>query len=149
MYLKEYITYDVEDGFGSVRDLYEKARKVDVGITLDMVSTWMRAQPNKQTRNYKNYYSYAAAFPKYEFQFDLMDVTSLLRDVGSEINSQLRYGLICIDIVSKKFHIVPMENLDGDDVYKSVLECFKVLGQPLSIYRRRRSVEQQEPANIS
>ena len=78
-----------------------------------------------------------------------MDVTSLLRDVGSEINSQLRYGLICIDIVSKKFHIVPMENLDGDDVYKSVLECFKVLGQPLSIYRRRRSVEQQEPANIS
>ena len=46
------IYYDVEEGFGSVRDLYEKARKVDVGITLDMVSAWMRAQPNKQTRNY-------------------------------------------------------------------------------------------------
>ena len=67
--------YDVEEGFGSVRDLYEKARKVDVGITLDMVSTWMRAQPNKQTRNYKNYNSYAAPFPKYEFQIDLMDVS--------------------------------------------------------------------------
>ena len=46
----ETIYYDVEEGFGSVRDLYEKARKVDVGITLDMVSTWMRAQPSKQTR---------------------------------------------------------------------------------------------------
>ena len=57
----------MEEGFGSVRDLYEKARKVDVGITLDMVSKWMRAQPNKQTRNYKNYNSYTAPFPKYEF----------------------------------------------------------------------------------
>ena len=99
-----------------------------------MVSTWMRAQPNKQTRNYKNYNSYTAPFPKYEFQIDLMDVTSLLRDVGSEIKSQLRYGLICIDIFSKKCHIVPIENKDGDDVYKAVMECFKVLGQPLSIY---------------
>ena len=76
---------------GSVWDLYEKARKVDVGITLDMVFAWMRAQPNKQTRNYKNYNT--ALFPKYESQIDLMDVTSLLRDVGSEIKSQLRYGL--------------------------------------------------------
>ena len=130
----ERIYYDVEDGFGSVRDLYEKARKVDVGITLDMVSTWMRAQPNKQTRNYKNYNSYTAPFPKYEYQIDLMDVTSLLRDVGSEIKSQLRYGLVCIDIFSKKCHIVPIQNKDGDDVYKAVMECFKVLGQPLSIY---------------
>ena len=130
----ERIYYDVEDGFGSVRDLYEKARKVDVGITLDMVSAWMRAQPNKQTRNYKNYNSYAAPFPKYEFQIDLMDVTSLLRDVGSEIKSQLRYGVVCIDIFSKKCHIVPIENKDGDDVYKAVMECFKVLGQPLPIY---------------
>ena len=48
----ERIYYDVEEGFGSVRDLYEKARKVDVGITLDMVSAWMRAQPNKQTKDY-------------------------------------------------------------------------------------------------
>ena len=130
----ERIYYDVEEGFGSVRDLYEKARKVDVGITLDMVSAWMRAQPNKQTRNYKNYNSYTAPFPKYEFQIDLMDVTSLLRDVGSEIKSQLRYGLVCIDIFSKKCHIVPIENKDGDDVYKAVMECFKVLGQPLSVY---------------
>ena len=34
----------------------------------------------------------------------------------------------------KKCHIVPIENKDGDDVYKGVMECFKVLGQPLSIF---------------
>ena len=87
--VSERIYYDVDEGFGSVTDLYEKTRKVGVGITLDIVSTWMRAQPNKQTRNYKNYNSYTAPFPKYEFQIDLMDVTSLLRDVGSEIRNQL------------------------------------------------------------
>ena len=31
----EKIYYDVEEGFGSVRDLYEKARKIDVGIIYD------------------------------------------------------------------------------------------------------------------
>ena len=70
----EKIYNEVEEGFGSVRDLYEKAKKVDVGITLDMVSKWMRSQPNKQTRNYKDYNSYTAPFPKYEFQIVLMDV---------------------------------------------------------------------------
>ena len=145
----EKIYYDVEEGFGSVRDLYEKARKVDVGITLDMVSKWMRAQPNKQTQNYKNYNSYTAPFPKYEFQIDLMDVNSLLRDVGSEIKSQLRYGVVCIDIFSKKCHIVPIENKDGDDVYKSSHGVFQGIGSAfIHLQRRRRSVEQQETANI-
>ena len=120
------IYYDVEEGFGSARDLYEKARKVDVGITLDMVSAWMRAQPNKQTRNYKSYNSYTAPFAKYKFQIDLMDVTSLLRDVGSETKNQLRYGLVCINIFSKKCHIVPIENKDGDDVYKAVTEFGRI-----------------------
>ena len=36
--------------------------------------------------------------------------------------------------IQKKCHIVPIGNKDGDDVYKAVVECFKVLGQPLSIY---------------
>ena len=103
----ERIYYDVEEGYGSVRDLYEKVRKVDVGITSEIVSTWMRAQPNKQTRNYKNYNSYTAPFPKYEFQIDLMDVTSLLRNLGSEIKRQLRYGLICIEMFSKKMSHSP------------------------------------------
>ena len=45
----ERIYYDVEEGFGSVRDLYEKARKVDVGITLDMVSTWRNPTSKQET----------------------------------------------------------------------------------------------------
>ena len=142
--------YYVEDGFGSVRDLNEKARKVDAGKTLDMVSARMRAQPNKQTRNYKNYNSYTGPFPKYEFQVDLMDVTSLLRDVGSEIKGQLRYGIVCIDIFSKKCHIVPIENKDGGDVKKKNSQgLFQGIGSAfVDLQRRRRSVEKQENASI-
>ena len=35
--------------------------------------------------------------------------------------------------IQQKCHIVPIENKDGDDVYKAVMEWF-ILGQPLSIY---------------
>ena len=78
----EKIYYAMDEGFGSARDLYEKVRKVDAGITLAMDSKWMRGQPNKETRNYKNYNYYTAPLPKYEFHIDLMCVSSLLRDVG-------------------------------------------------------------------
>ena len=127
--------YDVDEGFGSVRDLYEKANKVEAGFTLDYVSKWMKSQPNKQTRNYKNYNSYTAPFPKYEFQIDLMVMSSLLNDVGVDVKNQPKFGFVCIDIFSKKCHIVPMEINDIETFFNAMLECFKVLGYPLSIYR--------------
>ena len=126
--------YNVDEGFGSVRDLYEKANKVEAGFTLDYVSKWMKSQPNKQTRNYKNYNSYTAPFPKYEFQIDLMVMSSLLNDVGVDVKNQPKFGFVCIDIFSKKCHIVPMENNDIDTFFNAMLECLKVLGYPLSIY---------------
>ena len=87
----------------------EKANKVEAGFTLDYVSTWLESQPNKQTRNYKNYNSYTAPFPKYEFQIDLMVMSSLLNDVGVDAENQPKFGFVCVDIFSKKCHIVPME----------------------------------------
>ena len=126
--------YDVDEGFGSVRDLYEKANKVEAGFTLDYVSKWMKSQPSKQTRNYKNYNSYTAPFPKYEFQIDLMVMSSLLNDVGVDVKNQPKFGFVCIDIFSKKCHIVPMEINDIETFFNAMLECFKVLGYPLSIY---------------
>ena len=100
------IYYNIDEGFGSVRDLYEKANKVEAGFTLDYVSKWLKSQPNKQTRNYKNYNSYTAPFPKYEFQIDLMVMSSLLNDVGVDVKNQPKFGFVCIDIFSKKCHIV-------------------------------------------
>ena len=58
-----------------------------------------------------------------------MVIISLLRDVGSTIKDQLTYGLVCIDIFSKKCYIILMETNDIDTVYNAVMECFRVLGQ--------------------
>ena len=76
------------------------------GRTLDFAQKWLRTRLNKQTRNYKNYNSYAAPSPKYEFQIDLMDVSSLLRDVGVEKGNQRKFDMVRIDIFGKKFHLV-------------------------------------------
>ena len=64
--------------------------------------TWL----NKQTRNYKNCNSYAAPSPNCEFQIDLMDVSSLLRDVGVEKGNQRKFDMVCIDLFGKNFHVV-------------------------------------------
>ena len=117
----------MDEGFGSVRDLYEKE--------FDGISLWFQNEgTTEQTRNYKNYNSCTAPFPKYEFQIDLMDVSSLLRDVGVEIGEQPKFGMVCIDIFSKKLHVVPMKTNDTGTVFDAMMECFKVLGQPLMIY---------------
>ena len=47
-----------------------------------------------------------------------MDVTSLLKDVGSEIKDQPRYGLLYIDIFSKKCYIEPLRSKDGEGAFK-------------------------------
>ena len=77
----EKIYYDVDEGFGSARDLYEKARKVFAGVTHCIVYKWMRAHP------------------KYEFQIYLMDVSSFLRDAGVAKGERPTFGMVCVDIL--------------------------------------------------
>ena len=133
----EKIYYDVDEGFGSVQDLYNKARKVDGGITLEYVRTWMRNSPTNKQGTIKNTTLTLVRFRDKSISMNIMDVISLLRDVGideKESKKQPRYGLVCIDIFSKKGHVIPMRERDGDTVYDAFLESFKVMGQPLSIY---------------
>ena len=126
--------YNVETGFGSVNELYKQASKEGIGITLDEVRGWLKKQPIKQEKGYSKYNSYSAPFARYEFQLDIMDMISLMKSTGtSDLNSP-RYGLICIDIFSKKLHIEPMKERDGEITYKAILQCFKILGHPMSIY---------------
>ena len=44
------IYYDLESGFGSVKNTFEQARQKDKSITLDDVQKWMKQQPNKQRK---------------------------------------------------------------------------------------------------
>ena len=49
----ESIYYDLERGYGSVRSLYEEAKKDGLVIALEEVREWVKKQPNKQRRNDK------------------------------------------------------------------------------------------------
>ena len=126
--------YSVDSGFGSVNEFYKRASKEGLGITLDEVRRWLKKQPSKQEKGYSKRNSYSAPFARYEYQVNIMDMISLVKATGTSDLSSPRYGLICIDIFSKKLHIDPMKVRDGETVYKAILQCFKVLGHPTSIY---------------
>ena len=126
--------YDIENGFGSAKQLYDDARKAGVVITLNEVKEWLRGQTLKQRKNYKNFNSYSAPFARAVYSVDLMNVISLMKDTGTYKKEYPIYGFVCIDNFSKKCHVVIMENKDTDPVYDAFMECFKVMGHPQSIY---------------
>ena len=81
----------------------------------------MRNQPNKQRRNYKNYNSCSAPFPKYDFHIDIMDMISMMKDIGIDADNQSPNGLVCIDIFRRKSHVVPIESEHGIPSIESIM----------------------------
>ena len=128
------IYYDLERGYGSVQSLHKEANKDGVNVSLNYVKEWVKKQPNKQRRNYKNYNSYSPPYARAVYSVDIMDMISLMKDTNTYNESYKRYALLCIDNFSKKMSIIPMENRDGETVYDAFIQCFKELGFPNSIY---------------
>lgn len=128
------IYYDIEPGFGSVRSLYDETKKDGAVLTLDYVKNWVKRQNINQRSGYKNYNSYSSPYARAEYQIDIMDMVSLMKDTDTYDKKRIRYALMCIDIFSKKVHIVPLKNRDGETVYNAFIECIKVLGFPNSLY---------------
>ena len=58
--------YDIENGFGSAKQLYNDAR-IAVVTTLEEVKEWLRGQTLKQRKNYKNFNSYSAPLAKEQY----------------------------------------------------------------------------------
>ena len=48
------IYYDLETGCGSVKNTFEQARQKDKSITLEDVQKWVKQQPSKQRKAYRN-----------------------------------------------------------------------------------------------
>ena len=126
--------YDIESGFGSAKSLYDEAIKKGLAVTQQEVKDWLKSQSLKQRKGYKNYNSYSTPFARAVFSCDVMDMISLMKDTGTYNKDVKRYGLVCIDNFSKKCHVVPIANKDGETLYDAFLECFKVMGHPQSVY---------------
>ena len=131
------IYYDVDSGFGSVQETLRKARQQEPTITKEDVDKFMREQPNKQVKKYRGSNSYTAPFARFEYQIDIMDMVSLVKNPEAKIpieKGALRYALVVIDIFSKLANVVPMANRDSSSVLSALKESFKKMGFPMSVY---------------
>ena len=131
------VYYDVDTGFGSVQETLRKAKQKEPTITKEDVDKFMREQPNKQVKKYRGSNSYTAPFARFEYQIDIMDMVSLVKEPEAKIPMKKglpRYALVVIDIFSKLANVVPMENRDSPNVLKALKESFKKMGFPMSIY---------------
>ena len=110
------VYYNLETGFGSINETLKKAKAQDPSINRIDMENFMKKQPNKQIRKYRGSNSYTAPFARFEFQADIMDMIPLTKNPETKIplkDGDARYGLCCIDILSKLAHIVPMEQKDS------------------------------------
>ena len=131
------VYYDLEEGFGSKQATLTKAKKEDPTITKEDVEKFMRQQPNRQVKKYSGSNSYTAPFARFEYQIDIMDMISLVKDPEAKIpvkKGELRYGLVVIDIFSKLANVVPMKDRNSPSVLSALKESFKKMGSPMSIY---------------
>lgn len=120
--------YDLETGYGSVKSLYEQAKEKRAGITLEEVKTFMKKQPNKQTKPYQNYNSFVVPYARAEFQIDIMDMNMFKHE------NEERYALLVIDAFSKLGFVKPMFNKDSLSVLEALKQAFKIMGEPIEIY---------------
>ena len=87
--------YNIENGFGSAKQLYDDARKAGIVITLNEVKEWLTSQTLKQRKNYKNFNSYSAPFARAVYSADLMNVISLMKDTKT-YKKRISYLWFCL-----------------------------------------------------
>ena len=111
------------------KNTYDQVKTKNQSITLDDVQKWMKQQPNKQRKGYRGSNSYTAPFARFQYQIDIMDMVNLQKS-----ESQPRYALVVIDIFSKLGGAQAMKNKDSNSVYDALLNIFKIMGYPMSVY---------------
>ena len=131
--------YDIEGAFGSIQETYKKAKAQDIEITLDDVRKFMSKQPNKQLKGYSGTNSFTAPFARFEYQIDIMFMTPLASKPDPEAKMKVSKGepkqaLVVIDIFSKYADVIPIDELNSDNVLKALKGAFKKMGFPMSIY---------------
>ena len=109
------VYYELESGYGSVKNTVEHTGQKDKSITLEDVQKWMKQQPNKQRKAYRGSNSYTTPFARFEYQTDIIDMVSLQKS-----ETQPRYAIVVIDLFSKLGEALPMNNKDSNSVYKYI-----------------------------
>ena len=118
------VFYDLKHGFGSQSDTLKKARRIDPTITAADVKDFVGKQAIRQRKRAPRYNSFVAFEPRQEFQMDLMDF-------GAQ--TAPRYGLVSVDIFSKKLCVVAIRDKTSELVAKGLDEVISKTGMPTDL----------------
>ena len=89
--------YNVVSGYGSKRDTYWQANKIDSSIRYIDVKEYLDAKPHKQTQfKYSGSNTFVSPHALFEIEVDLIDLTS-----KAEENDGYRYCMVGIDNFTK------------------------------------------------
>ena len=89
------------DYYGSIKQTYEEARKIDPTIKYDDIKKYFEQNRVRRT-NLKGYNSFIADHFKQEYQIDLFFI-------NEDDNQEYNIGLLIIDIFSKYMTVVPLK----------------------------------------
>lgn len=113
---------DPETGYSSIRNLYNRAHKLDPRIKIHDVKTWLATQPAYTVHRYAR-----RVYPRNrvvvssideQWQMDLVDLSSL-----SPYNNGYKFLLNCIDLFSKFAWSVALKNKSA----KSIIDAFNII----------------------
>ena len=117
-------------GYGSIRDTYIQANKINPGIRYVDVKEYLDKQQHRQTQfKYKGSNSFVSPHALFEIEIDLIDMTK-----KSEENDGYRYALVAIDNFTKFAHAVPMKSKLGPDVTTASKELLNNICVPKQLY---------------
>ena len=122
--------YTDPSGFGSIKNTFNDAYKLDKSITLGDVKLWIEKNTLKKT-NLKGYNSYVSPSPHHEYQIDLF----FMSDLKNEEQQQFKLAMCAIDSFTRFLTIVPLKSKNEANFLAGLMECFKDLGgKPKVIY---------------
>ena len=120
-------------GYGSVRDTYQQANKINPGIRYVDVKEYLDKQQHRQTRfKYKGSNSFVSPHALFEIEADLIDMTK-----AAEENHGYRYAFVAIDNFTKFAYAVPMKSKLGPDCTTAFKEVLNKIGVPKQLYSDR------------
>ena len=123
------VYYDSENGFGSINDTYQQAKKILNSITYKDVKEFLERQKSRQFKAYRGFNSYIADAPLEELQLDLADFTE-----ASAVNDGFRFCMVAIDIFTKVATAIPIKTKQKHDCADALKIVLKNLGIPKTVF---------------
>ena len=117
------VYYDKVYGFGSIEQTFKQVKKIDPTITRGDVKSFLDKQEVRQKKKPVKQNSFVPFGADDELQLDIAYFN----------DPPYRYGLVAIDVFSKKLAVIPLKTKDPATVAKTIDTVIERVGYPTSI----------------